>query len=214
MVHSQTLHSKTLPEGFVYLSDVCPSIMQDIKYASADNFTGRIVPGYVNGKAILSIEAAKALSAVQQALEEQGLGFLVWDAYRPTQAVDAFLQWKHEDDVPAIKERFYPTMSKIELFQVGFIAPGKSSHSRGSTVDLTIIDKATSKPLDMGTDFDFFCEKSYADNTEISAEFVQNRQFLKKLMLEYGFEYFPQEWWHFTLKDEPFPDQYFNFLVE
>ena len=205
--------SDYLPHGFIYLSHACPTIVQNIKYATNDNFTGTIVPGYEAPVAILTKEAVEALNQIQQELEAKDLGLLVWDAYRPTKAVDYFLSWEKVPDNQDIKVKYYPDYKKAELFKIGFIAPGHSSHSRGSTVDLTIIDKNTNVALDMGTDFDFFGKKSYASSVEISKQAMRNRIFLKNIMEKYGFIGIPQEWWHFTLKTEPFPDKYFNFTV-
>lgn len=205
--------SDDLPYGFVYLSCACPTIVQNIKYATNDNFTGTIVPGYEAPVAILTKEAVEALNQIQQDLEAKDLGLLVWDAYRPTKAVDYFLSWEKIPDNQDIKVKYYPDYKKAELFKIGFIAPGHSSHSRGSTVDLTIIDKNTNVALDMGTDFDFFGKKSYTSSVEISKQAMRNRIFLKNIMEKYGFIGIPQEWWHFTLKTEPFPDKYFNFTV-
>ncbi len=202
-----------LPDGFIYLSDSCPTILQDIKYATNDNFTGTVVPGYEATVAILTKEAIETLALIQEELATQNLGLLIWDAYRPTQAGDYFFSWKTLPDDEEIKAKYYPEFEKAELFKIGFIAPGYSSHSRGSTVDLTIVDKQTNKALDMGTDFDFFGKKSYAANVQISMQARLNRKFLKDIMEKYGFEGISQEWWHYTLKNEPFPDEYFNFTV-
>ncbi len=203
-----------LPYGFVYLSYACPTIVQDIKYATDNNFTGAIVPGYEAPVAILTTDGAEALRRIQKELKTEDLSLLIWDAYRPTQAVDYFLSWEKVPDNQDIKAKYYPDYEKAELFKIGFIAPGHSSHSRGSTVDLTIIDKKTNKALDMGTDFDFFGEKSYTANVQISKQARQNRIFLKDIMEKHGFEGIPQEWWHYTLKTESFPDKYFNFIVK
>jgi len=203
-----------LPQGFVYLKQICPEIKIDLKYASSDNFTGNSVPGYSANSAILTAEAATALCQVQRELEQQNLGLLIWDAYRPTKAVDSFLKWEHEADDLQIKQRFYTKMSKREIFEFGLIAPGHSSHSRGSTVDLTIYSLLSGQELDMGTDFDYFAEESYTSSKEISSTAESNRKILVGLMAKYGFDNFPKEWWHYTLRDEPFPNQYFNFEVK
>ncbi len=203
----------TLPEGFVYLDQICPTIMQNLKYASDDNFTGTIVRGYNKNTAILTSKAAKALQQVQEELEIKNQTLLIWDAYRPTMAVDYFLEWEHQPDNPRIKEKFYPHLTKEELFTIGFIAPGHSTHSRGSTIDLTIFDKESSQELNMGTDFDFFDKKTYTNNQNISQEAQKNRKYFVNLMDKYGFENYHKEWWHFTLRNEPFPNTYFNFPV-
>ena len=210
---SNTLFT-SLPEGFIYLAEICPTILQDIKYASDDNFTGNIVEGYNKAVAILIKDAATMLQNAQQELEQQGLSFLIWDAYRPIRAVNFFLKWRDVKDDPNIKAKYYPDFNKEEIFFNGFIAPGKSSHSRGSTIDLTIIDKKTNIPLDMGTDFDFFGTKSYTESNLIIPKAQENRKLLKNLMEKHGFENLPQEWWHYTLKREPFPDKYFDFPIK
>jgi D-alanyl-D-alanine dipeptidase len=147
-LQSNTL-SPSLPERFIYLSEICPTILQDIKYASDDNFTGKVIEGYNKAVAILTKDTATMLQNAQRELEQQGLSFLIWDAYRPIRAVNFFLKWRTTEDNPVIKKKYYPSFSKDEIFLNGFISPGKSSHSRGSTVDLTIIDKKTNLPLDL-----------------------------------------------------------------
>ncbi len=203
---------QTLPNGFVYLSDVCPSIKQDIKYANEDNFTGQIVVGYEKPAAILTKEAAEKLCLIQKKLEQNNMGFLVWDAYRPALAVEFFLDWGAVPDNSKIKKKYYPDFTKEELFDIGFIAKS-SSHSRGSTVDLTIIN-ADGEPIEMGTIFDYFSDKSSTNYIKLPEHIKKNRQFLKELMHNNGFTNFKQEWWHYTLDQEPFPNTYFNFPVK
>ena len=203
-----------LPDGFVYLKSIVPNIVQDMRYATKDNFTGKIVAGYENNVAILTKEAAHALKRVQEELEAQGLGLLVWDAYRPTRAVDSFMAWGKTPDDADIKVKYYPEFNKSEIFEQGFVAPGNSTHSRGSTVDLTIINIKTGKPLEMGTDFDFFGEKSNTDYTDLPQDILNNRKLLKETMEKYGFVNLPQEWWHYTLKDEPYNNKYFDFVIK
>jgi D-alanyl-D-alanine dipeptidase len=203
-----------LPKGFIHLKTICPQIRQDIKYATTDNFTGKIVDGYADTKAILTTEAAIALCEAQKELEEQSLALLIWDAYRPTTSVAQFLKWGEEVEEYNVKAQYYPHLSKHELFEQGFISPNHSAHSRGSTVDLTIIDQKTNIPLEMGTEFNFFGIKSHTINQEISLQVQENRKLLLNLMEKYGFENLPQEWWHYTLKNEPFPNEYFDFIVQ
>ncbi len=202
-----------LPDGFKYLNEICPDIMQDIKYATEDNFTGVVVPGYHRPVAILTEVVCLALKQIQEELAKNRLSLLIWDAYRPVQAVDYFLQWEDIPDVAHIKARFYPEYEKHHLFELGFIAPGHSAHSRGSTVDLTIFSLDTNQGLDMGTEFDFFGKKSYASCNSIDKHAIENRHLLRNLMIKYGFRGITQEWWHFTFANEPFKDQYFNFPV-
>jgi D-alanyl-D-alanine dipeptidase len=207
------MSAKVLPKDFVYLDEFCPEIMQDMKYATTDNFTNSIVNGYKAGRAILTIDAAEALKQAQEELNQDNYVFLVLDAYRPARAVEAFVQWKDIPDNPVIKEKYYPTFQKADLFTKGFIAPGKSSHSRGSTVDLTIFDKTTNKALDMGTPFDFFGPESNTDNMSISTFAMNNRKLLVGIMAKYGFKNLPSEWWHYTLDHEPYKDTYFDFEI-
>lgn len=186
-----------LPEGFVHLRDVAPDITVELRYASTDNFTGRVVDGYeTTDAAILRLEAAEALAEVQRSLDPLGLGLHVWDAFRPTRAVDNFVEWSHDPD-DSTKPEYYPDHEKPELFELGYIAE-KSRHSLGGTVDLTVIDAASGEPLDMGGPFDFFGELSHYDAAGLSDEQRANRALLRDAMEAQGFEPYPQEWWHFT----------------
>ena len=194
---------------------VVPDLVLDMRYAKSDNFVGEPIDGYQSSKALLSEPAVQALSAVQNELREQGLGLKVFDAYRPQRAVDHFIRWAQTDD-ESTKSTYYPNIEKSELFSAGYLTE-RSSHSRGSTVDLTIAklnDDGSHEELDMGTIFDFFDARSWPDSIEVSELAQQNRQFLRELMIKHGFEPFETEWWHFTLKDEPYPDQYFDLIVE
>ncbi|NRB10610.1 MAG: M15 family metallopeptidase [Rickettsiaceae bacterium] len=204
----------SLPNDFVYLQDICPNIKQDIKYATTDNFTGTVVEGYQKGTAILTKAAAEKLFLVQEELSKDNLSLLIWDAYRPQRAVDFFKNWKNTPENSEIKTVYHPNLTKEEIFANGFIAKKYSQHSRGSTIDLTIINNTTSKLLDMGTIFDFFGAESFTDSTKISSDAEQNRFLLKNIMEKYGFENYYKEWWHYTLKNEPFPEKYFDFIVK
>ena len=204
----------SLPRGFVYLDAIIPTIRFDLRYYGSDNFVGERIDGYAAPKAILTKEAAEALRGVQEELAPFGLGLEVYDAYRPQRAVDHFVRWaKNVDDVK-MKAKYYPDVDKRNLFKESYIAD-KSSHSRGSTVDLTIADLKEPKgaELDMGGHFDLFGPPSWPDYTGIPASQRAHRLLLRQLMLEHGFAPYPQEWWHFTLKNEPFPDTYFDFPV-
>lgn len=202
-----------LPEGFGYCQEVIPSLKLEMRYASDDNFTGQPVPGYIRPVCILSLPALQQLAQVQEALQPHGLGLKIFDGYRPQKAVDRFVQWSEQADVADSKQKYYPTVDKTALFEQEYIA-AKSGHSRGSTVDLTIIDLATEDELDCGTVFDFFGEPSHALYENLSKEQRANRALLRHLMIAHGFLPYPYEWWHFTLKGEPFPDTYFNFDVQ
>ncbi|HPY39318.1 MAG TPA: M15 family metallopeptidase [Thiolinea sp.] len=204
-----------LPVGFVRLSAFAPLVARDIRYFTSNNFLGEKVDGYLKNEAILSQTAAKALLQLQAALADFSLGLKVFDAYRPQQAVAHFLRWEHTAEDRHIAARFHPDLSKSELFAQGYIAK-RSSHTRGSTVDLTLIDlKNPAQPeLDMGTEFDFFGPASAPNYPKLTAHQRANRLLLKLLMERYGFRGFDLEWWHFTLNHEPYPHQYFDFVVQ
>lgn len=200
------------PSGFVLLSDYVPGIIQEIRYYSTYNFIGDRIDGYEEPCALLTKEAARALKSVSNELMVQGYRLKVYDAYRPVSAVKHFVLWGIEDQDIRMKPYFYPDLQKQELFEKGYIAK-QSSHSRGSTVDLTLLDMRAGKELDMGSPFDLFSEVSHPDCREITDEQYANRMTLRKAMLRHGFEPIDCEWWHFTLKDEPYPDTYFEFPV-
>ena len=198
--------------GFVVLAEYIPSIIQEIRYYSTYNFIGERIDGYEEPCALLTREAARALKSVSGELASQGFRLKVFDAYRPATAVKHFVQWSADDLDLRMKPFFYPDLEKADLFQRGYIA-SKSSHSRGSTVDLTLLDMQTGKELDMGSPFDLFSEVSHPDYRAITDEQYVNRMFLRDAMLRNGFEPIFCEWWHFTLADEPYPDTYFEFPV-
>ena len=202
----------TDPSGFVLLADFVPHIIQEIRYYSTYNFIGERIDGYEEPCALLTIEAARALKAVSSELLVKGCRLKVFDAYRPARAVRHFVLWGIEDQDLRMKPYFYPDLEKQELFARGYIA-SQSSHSRGSTVDLTLLDMQTGKELDMGGPFDLFSEVSHPDCRSITAEQYDNRMLLRQAMLRNGFEPIDCEWWHFTLKNEPYPDTYFDFPV-
>ncbi len=200
------------PSGFVVLADYVPSIIQEIRYHSSYNFIGERIDGYEEPCALLTIEAARALKSVSSELLVQGYRLKVYDAYRPARAVKQFVLWGLEDQDVRMKPYFYPELEKQELFVKGYIAK-QSSHSRGSTVDLTLLDMRTGKELDMGSPFDYFSEMSHPDCKDVTEEQFANRMLLRDLMVKNGFSPIDCEWWHFTLQDEPFPDTYFEFPV-
>jgi len=200
------------PSGFVLLADYVPHIIQEIRYYSTYNFIGERIDGYEEPCALLSIEAARALKAVSNEMFVRGYRLKVFDAYRPACAVKQFVLWGIEDQDIRMKPYFYPNLEKQELFARGYIAT-QSSHSRGSTVDLTLLDMQTGKELDMGGPFDLFSPISHPDCREITDEQYENRMTLRHVMLRCGFEPIDCEWWHFSLRDEPYPDTYFNFPV-
>lgn len=200
------------PSGFVLLADYVPGIIQEIRYHSTYNFIGDRIDGYEEPCALITKEAARALKAVSNELIVQGLRIKVFDAYRPVCAVKHFILWSIEDQDLRMKPFFYPELNKQELFEKGYIAK-QSSHSRGSTVDLTLLDMSTGKELDMGSTFDLFSPASHPDYKGITEEQYNNRMILRNVMLRHGFEPIDCEWWHFTLADEPYPDTYFEFPV-
>ena len=200
------------PSAFVLLADYVPAIIQEIRYYSTYNFIGDRIDGYEEPCAILTMEAARALKSVSNEMNVMGYRLKVFDAYRPAAAVKHFVLWGLEDTDIRMKPFFYPDLDKEELFMKGYIA-SRSSHSRGSTVDLTLLDMKTGKELDMGSPFDYFSEVSHPDYTGITKEQYENRMLLRNAMIRNGFEPYDCEWWHFTLRNEPFPDTYYAFPV-
>ncbi len=198
--------------GFVLLSDIVPQIIQEIRYFSTYNFIGDRIDGYEEPCALLTKEAARALKNVSNELIVQGYRLKIFDAYRPVAAVKHFILWGIEDEDIRMKKYFYPDIEKQDTFRLGYIAK-YSSHSRGSAIDLTLLDMATGKELDMGSPFDMFSEISHPDYRGITDEQYENRMILQDAMVRSGFVPYECEWWHFMLKDEPYPDTYFNFPV-
>jgi D-alanyl-D-alanine dipeptidase len=204
-----------LPAGFIYLLDLIASIQLDLRYCSDDNFLGTQVDGYLCPRAILTKKAAEALVKIQAELETSGHGIKVFDAYRPQRAVDQFVRWANNSGDSSGKAEYYPNIEKSRLIPEGYLAM-KSSHSRGSTLDLTIVSRGPGQvvELDMGTQFDYFGSESWPDSNLVTPVQKANRIMLKSVMGRHGFLPLPTEWWHFTLKDEPYPDTYFDFQVE
>ncbi len=200
------------PSGFVVLADYVPSIVQEIRYYSTFNFIGDRIDGYEEPCAIITKEAARALKIVSNEVAVQGYRLKIFDAYRPANAVKHFVLWGIEDLDLRMKPYFYPDLEKQELFLKGYIAK-QSSHSRGSAVDLTLLDMKTGKELDMGSPFDLFSEISHPDYRGITEEQYSNRMLLRNAMLRNGFLPIDCEWWHFALEEEPYPDTYFEFPV-
>ncbi len=204
----------SLPDGFVYIDDVISGIRLDLRYCTTDNFVGERIDGYLQSRGILTVAAAAALAQVQAVLKPAGLELSIFDAYRPQQAVSHFLRWIEDPSDCRMKADYYPQTSKPDLLRLGYIAR-RSSHTRGSTVDLTIVPgKIGTAALDMGSNFDYFSPESWADYSGITPQQQANRLLLRRLMMQAGFEPFPMEWWHFTLEDEPFPDKWFDFPVQ
>lgn len=206
----------TSPEdstGFVVLSDVVPDIIQEIRYYSTYNFVGDRIDGYEQPCALMTIEAAQALKKVSDEVMRKGYRLKVYDAYRPQMAVDNFVRWAKDLDDKRMKKYFYPEVNKNRLFADGYI-DAKSGHSRGSTIDLTLFDMKTGKDVDMGGTFDHFGIESHPDYTgKITKTQLKNRRYLRDVMIKHGFKPLDTEWWHFTLRNEPYPDMYFTFKV-
>ena len=202
----------TDPSGFILLADLVPGIIQEIRYYSTYNFIGDRINGYEEPCAIVTRDAARALQAVSNEVNVFGYRLKVFDAYRPVRAVKHFVLWGIEDLDLRMKTFFYPDLEKQELFKKGYIA-SLSSHSRGSTVDLTLLDMSTGKEVDMGSPFDLFSTKSHPDCTDVTEEQYENRMMLQKVMIRNGFRPIDCEWWHFSLENEPYPDTYFDFPV-
>lgn len=197
---------------FVLLSDVVPDAILEIRYYSTYNFVGDRIDGYEEPCALLTKEAASALKNASDQLILKGYRLKIYDAYRPQKAVTHFMNWAKDINDTRMKKYFYPQLDKSVLFDQGYIAE-KSGHSRGSTVDLTLFDMNTEKEVDMGGTFDYFGELSHPDYKQITAEQYENRMILRDAMVSNGFKPLVEEWWHFTLDNEPFPDTYFTFPV-
>jgi len=226
-----------IPEGFVDIQKVIPEVLLDIRYYGPHNFVGERVEGYLAPKCFLTKEAAEALTSVQKELAPYFLSLKIYDCYRPQRAVNHFVRWAKEIENTKTMREFYPTIDKKNLFKDGYI-DSKSGHSRGSTVDLTIVPSPThaqqeytpgqklyecylpeaqrfgDNSIDMGTGFDCFHELSHTANTNIGRQQKINRLLLKSLMEKHGFRNYDKEWWHYTLKNEPYPDTYFDFVIE
>ncbi len=214
---------------FVNLTDAVPDAILEIRYFGTYNFVGDRVDGYLEPTALLTKKAADSLKAVSDDVKALGYRLKIYDAYRPQKAVDHFVRWAADIPDTMMNDYFYPDLDKSVLFEQEYIME-KSGHTRGSTVDLTLFDMATEKELDMGGTFDWFGVESHPDfcgnpdtgeytggqspaGRSITEEQFAHRMILRKAMLRHGFKPLDSEWWHFTLKDEPFPDTYFTFSV-
>lgn len=204
---------------FVRITDVVPDAILEIRYYSTYNFVGERIDGYEAPIALMTRQAADSLKVVSDELKAQGYRIKIWDAYRPQRAVNHFIRWAENLQDTAMKSVFYPMVDKSLLFEQGYIM-ARSGHSRGSTVDLTLVDAATGKELEMGSPFDWFGEESHPDyivesrmSKVESCEWRKNRQILWDAMLRHGFTMIDSEWWHFTLAGEPYTDTYFDFPI-
>ncbi|WP_179335251.1 M15 family metallopeptidase [Winogradskyella costae] len=204
---------QTLPNGFVYAKSVIPDLDVELRYFSQNNFVGDTIDGYKANRLILTKGTVEKLKLVQDELYQQNLCLKVYDGYRPQRAVNHFITWARKLSDTVNKAVFYPEVKKKNLFKSGYIAT-RSGHSRGSTIDLTIADGETGEPLDMGSPYDFFGEASWIAYAALTDEQKKNRQLLQTVMLKHNFRNYSKEWWHFTLRWEPFPKTYFDFEVE
>jgi len=224
----------TTPAGFVRLTEAVPDAILEIRYYSPYNFVGDRIDGYERPVAMLTVEAAQALQAVNDDVKAHGYRLKIFDAYRPQRAVTHFMNWAKDVNDTRMKQFFYPNLDKSVLFPLGYLAV-QSGHSRGSTVDLTLFDMAAEKEVDMGGTFDWFGEESHPDwcgnpetgeytgdfpgntppaNGKINAEQFRNRLILRQAMMRHSFKPVVEEWWHFTLANEPYPDTYFDYPVK
>ena len=192
-----------------FLSDV----QIEPRYATAANFVGAPIDGYQAEKVLLSQEAADALLGVQIELRQVGLGLKLFDGYRPQRAVDHFLRWARDSEDQLMKPVYYPRVDKSQLFAQGYIAE-QSGHSRGSAVDLTLVSLDSGEELDMGTRWDYFDPRSAPASEEVTPQQKARRELLQITMMKHGFEPLDTEWWHFSLRDEPYPNTYFDFVIE
>ena len=202
-----------MPDSFVYVRDLMPDALEIMAYATEHNFVGAPIDGYRAVRAVLTRRAAQALEIASLAAHEDGYRLAIFDAYRPARAVRHFMRWAEDMDDTKTRAEYYPEFSdKQALISGGFIAR-RSSHSRGSTVDLTLVPLGSDEPIEMGTGFDRFGPLAAHGAEEITETAAANRAYLCRLMLGAGFEPYSAEWWHYTLKNEPFPDTYFDFEI-
>ena len=199
--------------AFIDATEAVPGLMVELRYFGGNNFVGRRIDGYDAPLCLLTREAATALGAVQRDLSASGLGLKAFDCYRPMRAAAHFVRWSRDPADQLTKQEYYPEIDKRTLFRDGYIS-ARSGHSRGSTIDLTVVRIADNQMLDMGSAFDFFGPRSGRADRTISAEAQANRKLLATAMARRGFRSYSKEWWHFTLAREPFPETYFDFLVK
>lgn len=205
-----------LPKGFVYVTEVVPDIITELRYFTKDNFVGTRIDGYRKPRCIMTKEAAEALKEVQRELKQFALGLKIYDGYRPQRAVNHFARWARDLRDTKMKAKYYPHEAKKTLFKKGYIAR-RSGHSRGSTVDVTIVsfdNRGQPRDLDMGTGFDFFSSKSWPDDHTMTSDQRTRRMLLKVTMERHGFASYSKEWWHFSLRNEPYSHTYFDFPVQ
>ncbi|MFE6024828.1 D-Ala-D-Ala dipeptidase VanX [Streptomyces niveus] len=201
-----------MKDDFVFVDESVPGIRWDAKYATWDNFTGRPVDGYPANRVVGTTALCAALARARDEAQSRGFGLLLWDGYRPQRAVDSFLRWSRQPEDGRTKQRHYPNIDRAEMFEKGYVA-AKSGHSRGSTVDLTLYHLTTGELAPMGGGHDLMDPRSHHGAQDITDIEARNRQHLLAAMDACGFRAYDCEWWHYTLKDEPYPDTYFDFPV-
>ncbi|MDR1566867.1 MAG: D-Ala-D-Ala dipeptidase VanX [Treponema sp.] len=201
-----------MDRGFVFLDEILRGVRWDAKYATWDNFTGKPVDGYEVNRITGTYSLALAPLEAQKQAAALGYGLLLWDGYRPKRAVDCFLRWARQPEDKLTKERYYPNIERAEMVSKGYVA-SQSSHSRGSAVDLTLYRLDTGALVSMGGGFDFMDERSHHTAKAIAGMEAQNRRRLRSIMENSGFESYSFEWWHYVLRNEPYPDSYFDFPV-
>ena len=215
VITSPFILAQELPENFVLIKELIPSIVIEMRYGTNNNFTGRPIPGYGSRQAVITIATANALKKVQKELNKLGLGLKIFDAYRPQKAVNYFMKWSDQPSDTIMKNKYYPNLKKNTLFDLGYIA-SKSGHTRGSTVDVTLLyvsGPEKGKEVDMGSVWDLFGARSGYGYEAISIIQKANRKLLRELMVAHKFLPYDKEWWHFSLNNEPYPDTYFDFIV-
>jgi len=201
-----------MKDDFVFVDELVPGIRWDAKYATWDNFTGKPVDGYLANRVVGTRALCEALECARDSAASHGFGLLLWDGYRPQRAVESFLRWSRQPEDGRTKLRHYPNIDRSEMFQLGYVA-AQSGHSRGSTVDLTLFHLATGELVAMGGDHDLMDSVSHHGAKGISDAEARNRQHLRSIMEACGFSSYPAEWWHYTLRNEPHPDTYFDFPI-
>ena len=201
-----------LPAGFVYIDELIEDCIIDAKYAGTDNFMGRPATGYERPLVVMTVEAAEGCVKAAEILRKQGYIMKIFDAFRPQRAVDDFVRWGDDAADQRRKPVHYPNVEKLQMFEQGYIAK-KSGHSRGSSVDLTLVDRKTHQELDMGSIFDFMDERSHHGAAGLTPEQEHNRVILRDAMLASGFKLYQEEWWHYNLVTEPYPATYFDFPI-
>ena len=197
---------------FVFVDELVPGIRWDSKYATWDNFIGRPVDGYLANRIVGTRALCAALALAREHAASFGFGLVLWDGYRPQRGVDCFLRWSAQPEDGRTKDRHYPNLDRPEMFERGYVA-AKSGHSRGSTVDLTLFHLATGELVAMGGGHDLMDPVSHHDARDVGPLEALHRRQLRTIMEDCGFLSYRQEWWHYTLRDEPYPDTYFDFPI-